>query len=142
MRVRAAAFYACCCCADTLRAQVRSSVRKLCDACRVVRRKGTVFVVCDKSPKHKQRQGLHAAAAAAAEADELAAAAARELLPPAAACVARCVCSRPNRVPALARTAACSRLLRSPRSVSAAVPGLTPQQALQLTRELQGLGPR
>ncbi len=45
--------------------QVRASVRKLCDACRVVRRKGTVFVVCDKVPKHKQRQGLHAAAAAA-----------------------------------------------------------------------------
>jgi large subunit ribosomal protein L36 len=68
---------------------VRSSVRKLCEACRVVRRKGTVFVVCDKSPKHKQRQGVHAAAAAA-EVGAGVAAGARELLPPAAACVSRC----------------------------------------------------
>ena len=28
------------------------------------------------------------------------------------------------------------------RRVAEAVPGMTPQQALQLTRELQGLGPR
>jgi ribosomal protein L36 len=40
------------------RLQVRASVRKLCEACRVVKRKGTVFVVCDKMPKHKQRQGF------------------------------------------------------------------------------------
>lgn len=33
-------------------------MRKLCEACRVVKRKGTVFVVCDKMPKHKQRQGF------------------------------------------------------------------------------------
>ena len=43
--------------------QVRSSVRKLCEACRIVRRRGSVFVVCDKVPKHKQRQGLHLLAA-------------------------------------------------------------------------------
>lgn len=117
-----------------LRAQVRSSVRKLCEACRVVRRKGTVFVVCDKSPKHKQRQGLHAAAAAAAEAG--AAAGARELLPPAAACVSRC---ERNAAP---RVASGFPALRSPltrpraRRVAGAAPGLTPQQALQLTRDL------
>ena len=39
--------------------KVRSSVRKLCEACRIVRRRGSVFVVCDKVPKHKQRQGMH-----------------------------------------------------------------------------------
>ena len=113
-------------------------MRKLCDACRVVRRKGTVFVVCDKSPKHKQRQGVHAAAAAAAEAVDVAAAGTRELLPPAAACVSRCECCT------LGLACSCIPLTPTPLpcSVSAAVPGLTPQQALQLTRELQGLGPR
>jgi large subunit ribosomal protein L36 len=36
--------------------KVRSSVRKMCDKCKVVRRKGVVRVICD-NPKHKQRQG-------------------------------------------------------------------------------------
>ncbi|NQV13286.1 MAG: 50S ribosomal protein L36 [Parcubacteria group bacterium] len=36
--------------------KVRTSVKKICDKCRVVRRKGTVYVVCD-NPRHKQRQG-------------------------------------------------------------------------------------
>jgi len=36
--------------------KVRSSVKKICDKCKVVRRKGVVRVICDK-PKHKQRQG-------------------------------------------------------------------------------------
>ncbi|MFH2105523.1 MAG: 50S ribosomal protein L36 [Parcubacteria group bacterium] len=36
--------------------KVRTSVKKICDKCRVVRRKGTVFIVCD-NPRHKQRQG-------------------------------------------------------------------------------------
>ena len=84
--------------------RVRSSVRKLCEACRVVRRKGTVFVVCDKSPKHKQRQGVHAAAASAAKLGGVAATAARELLPPAAASITRCGCGA--RVLASARLAA------------------------------------
>ncbi|MEP0823400.1 MAG: 50S ribosomal protein L36, partial [Ignavibacterium sp.] len=35
---------------------VRSSIKKLCDNCKVIRRKGTVRVIC-KNPKHKQRQG-------------------------------------------------------------------------------------
>jgi ribosomal protein L36 len=62
-------------------------VRKLCDACRIVRRRGTVFVVCDKVPKHKQRQGLHALAAAEAPvAGHEHGGAAGDLLPPAAAC--------------------------------------------------------
>ena len=34
----------------------RASVRKICDKCKVIRRKGVVRVICD-NPKHKQRQG-------------------------------------------------------------------------------------
>ncbi|GAA5903584.1 hypothetical protein JCM6882_002993 [Rhodosporidiobolus microsporus] len=37
--------------------KVRSSIKAYCDGCSVVRRKGTLFVICSKDPKHKQRQG-------------------------------------------------------------------------------------
>ncbi|KAK1926307.1 ribosomal protein L36-domain-containing protein [Papiliotrema laurentii] len=37
--------------------KVRSSVKRICEACFVVRRKGRVYVLCKKFPKHKQRQG-------------------------------------------------------------------------------------
>jgi large subunit ribosomal protein L36 len=60
--------------------KVRSSVKKLCDGCKVrlppladlgvtstvtdlhdivqsVRRKGYVYIICSNNPKHKQRQG-------------------------------------------------------------------------------------
>ncbi len=37
--------------------KVRSSVRRICEACKVVRRKNVVRVICSKNPKHKQRQG-------------------------------------------------------------------------------------
>ena len=36
--------------------KVRASVKKICDNCRVIRRKGKVLVICT-NPKHKQRQG-------------------------------------------------------------------------------------
>ncbi len=36
--------------------KVRSSVKKMCDNCKVVRRKGRVRIICS-NPKHKQRQG-------------------------------------------------------------------------------------
>ncbi|MCK4572047.1 50S ribosomal protein L36 [candidate division WOR-3 bacterium] len=36
--------------------KVRSSVKKICKDCKIIRRKGVVYVVC-KNPKHKQRQG-------------------------------------------------------------------------------------
>ena len=36
--------------------KVRSSVKKICKDCKIVRRKGRVYVIC-KNPKHKQRQG-------------------------------------------------------------------------------------
>ncbi|CAI5480392.1 unnamed protein product [Closterium sp. Yama58-4] len=39
--------------------KVRASVKRLCEACRVVRRRGRVYVVCATNPKHKQRQGFH-----------------------------------------------------------------------------------
>ncbi|MBD3224054.1 MAG: 50S ribosomal protein L36 [Caldithrix sp.] len=37
--------------------KVQASVRKICDGCKIVRRKGEVRVICRKNPKHKQRQG-------------------------------------------------------------------------------------
>nr|OQO22099.1 hypothetical protein B0A51_09555 [Rachicladosporium sp. CCFEE 5018] len=39
--------------------KVRSSVKKLCDGCKSVRRKGGkyVYIICSKNAKHKQRQG-------------------------------------------------------------------------------------
>ncbi|MBI2036003.1 MAG: 50S ribosomal protein L36 [Candidatus Liptonbacteria bacterium] len=36
--------------------QVRSSVKKRCNNCKIILRRGKVFVVC-KIKKHKQRQG-------------------------------------------------------------------------------------
>jgi large subunit ribosomal protein L36 len=36
--------------------QVRASVKRRCESCRIIRRKGVVRVVC-KNPRHKQRQG-------------------------------------------------------------------------------------
>ena len=36
--------------------KVRASVKKICDKCKIVRRKGVVMVICE-NPKHKQRQG-------------------------------------------------------------------------------------
>ncbi|MCB0711691.1 MAG: 50S ribosomal protein L36 [Chlorobi bacterium] len=37
--------------------KVQASVKKICDGCKIVRRKGVVRVICKKNPKHKQRQG-------------------------------------------------------------------------------------
>lgn len=36
--------------------KVRSSVRKICSKCKIVKRGGVVRVICE-NPKHKQRQG-------------------------------------------------------------------------------------
>jgi len=36
--------------------KVRASVRRICDKCKIIRRRGVVFVVC-ADPRHKQRQG-------------------------------------------------------------------------------------
>lgn len=35
--------------------KVRASIRKICNNCRLIRRKGKVFIIC-QNPKHKQRQ--------------------------------------------------------------------------------------
>ncbi|XP_057858488.2 uncharacterized protein LOC131067477 [Cryptomeria japonica] len=38
--------------------KVRASVKKLCEFCRSVRRRGKVYILCSSNPKHKQRQGM------------------------------------------------------------------------------------
>jgi large subunit ribosomal protein L36 len=37
--------------------KVKPSVKKICKDCKIVRRKGRVYVVCKANAKHKQRQG-------------------------------------------------------------------------------------
>jgi large subunit ribosomal protein L36 len=44
---------------DTSRSEgmkVRPSVKKMCDKCKMIRRRGRVLVIC-QNPRHKQRQG-------------------------------------------------------------------------------------
>ncbi|MEA2569142.1 MAG: large subunit ribosomal protein [Acidobacteriota bacterium] len=36
--------------------KVRSSVKKICVKCKIVRRQGVIRILCE-NPKHKQRQG-------------------------------------------------------------------------------------
>ncbi|HKY33029.1 MAG TPA: 50S ribosomal protein L36 [Candidatus Polarisedimenticolia bacterium] len=36
--------------------KVRSSVKKMCEKCKIIRRRGVVRVICEIA-KHKQRQG-------------------------------------------------------------------------------------
>jgi large subunit ribosomal protein L36 len=36
--------------------KVRTSVKRICDKCKVIRREGVVRIVCT-NPKHKQKQG-------------------------------------------------------------------------------------
>jgi len=36
--------------------KVQASVKRICENCKIVRRRGVVFVVCI-NPRHKQRQG-------------------------------------------------------------------------------------
>jgi len=36
--------------------KVRPSVKRFCRECRIIKRKGRIWVIC-KDPKHKQRQG-------------------------------------------------------------------------------------
>ncbi|MFL2698045.1 MAG: 50S ribosomal protein L36 [Gammaproteobacteria bacterium] len=37
--------------------KVRASVKKICRNCKIVRRRGTLYVICSSEPRHKQRQG-------------------------------------------------------------------------------------
>ena len=36
--------------------KVRSSVKKMCEKCRTIRRRGRLMIICE-NPKHKQKQG-------------------------------------------------------------------------------------
>ncbi|PIP17206.1 MAG: 50S ribosomal protein L36 [Candidatus Portnoybacteria bacterium CG23_combo_of_CG06-09_8_20_14_all_37_13] len=36
--------------------KVRSSVKKICQKCKIIRRKGRLYIICENK-KHKQRQG-------------------------------------------------------------------------------------
>lgn len=38
--------------------KIRSSVKKRCDKCRIIKRHGKIIVIC-LNPKHKQRQKIH-----------------------------------------------------------------------------------
>ena len=42
--------------AEVKKMKVRPSVKKMCDKCKVIKRKGVIRVICE-NPKHKQRQG-------------------------------------------------------------------------------------
>ncbi len=37
--------------------KVRTSVKKICSDCKIIKREGVVRVICKKNPRHKQRQG-------------------------------------------------------------------------------------
>ncbi|MBU0504927.1 MAG: 50S ribosomal protein L36 [bacterium] len=36
--------------------KVRSSVKKMCEKCNIIKRRGVVRIIC-KNPRHKQKQG-------------------------------------------------------------------------------------
>jgi large subunit ribosomal protein L36 len=37
--------------------KVRSSVKPICEHCKVIKRQGVTRIICKRNPKHKQRQG-------------------------------------------------------------------------------------
>ncbi|MDA1337218.1 MAG: 50S ribosomal protein L36 [bacterium] len=37
--------------------KVRSTIKRICKDCTIVKRERVLFVTCKKNPKHKQRQG-------------------------------------------------------------------------------------
>jgi large subunit ribosomal protein L36 len=37
--------------------KVRTSVKPICEHCKIVKRNGVTRVICKRNPKHKQRQG-------------------------------------------------------------------------------------
>jgi large subunit ribosomal protein L36 len=44
-------------CTDGGPVKVRSSVKPICEHCKVVKRAGVTRIICKRNPKHKQRQG-------------------------------------------------------------------------------------
>ena len=51
--------------------KLKSAVKRLCEHCYMVRRKGRLYVRCKKHPRHKQRQGFATLAAGPAPAPGL-----------------------------------------------------------------------
>ena len=37
--------------------KVRTSIKKMCSACQIIKRDGIVRVICKKNLRHKQKQG-------------------------------------------------------------------------------------
>ena len=37
--------------------KVKSSIKKRCMFCQIVKRKGRLYVICKRNPRHKTRQG-------------------------------------------------------------------------------------
>ena len=37
--------------------KVRASVKRICEHCKIVKRRGRIYVICKRNPRHKQRQG-------------------------------------------------------------------------------------
>ena len=37
--------------------KVKPSVKRICEKCKIIKRKGVVRVICSSDPRHKQRQG-------------------------------------------------------------------------------------
>ncbi|MCH7529939.1 50S ribosomal protein L36 [Patescibacteria group bacterium] len=37
--------------------KVKASIKKICTKCKIVKRKGKLYVVCTTNARHKQRQG-------------------------------------------------------------------------------------
>ena len=43
----------------TFNMKTKASIKRMCEHCLLVRRRGRIFIYCKKNPKHKQRQGMH-----------------------------------------------------------------------------------
>ncbi|MDR3647364.1 MAG: 50S ribosomal protein L36 [Candidatus Babeliales bacterium] len=37
--------------------KVRTSIKPICDGCKILKRKGVLRIICSKNLRHKQRQG-------------------------------------------------------------------------------------
>jgi large subunit ribosomal protein L36 len=42
---------------DFVEMKVKASIKKRSEDCKIVRRKGKLYVICKKTPKYKMRQG-------------------------------------------------------------------------------------
>lgn len=59
---------------EVLLMKVKKAVKRICEHCFSTRRRGKLFIICKKNPRHKQRQLYHTTASAAVAADPAAAA--------------------------------------------------------------------